>query len=302
MIRSFPKIFAIGTQYITDLFREPVEVTEKVDGSQFVFGKIDGKVCMRSKGAEVFPEAPQDMFKTAVDRVLNMDLPDGFVFYCEYLRQPKHNVLTYSRVPKNNLVLFGVATAGGFLSARDDLVEHAIKLDIDVVPLVFQGEVSTPEALMGFMEQESFLGGPKVEGVVVKNYARPFLLGGQPIPLMAGKLVREDFKEVHRETWGKENTGRGKWEDFVEGYRTEARWAKAAQRLRERGDATGTPKDIGALMKEVRQDIEAEERAEIERFLWKTFGPDLLRKATAGLPEWYKAELVRSAFPAPTTA
>jgi hypothetical protein len=296
MIRSFPKIFAIGTQYITDLFKEPVEVTEKVDGSQFVFGKVGGKVCMRSKGAEIFPEAPQDMFKVAVDRVLNMELPEGFVFYCEYLRQPKHNVLTYSRVPKNNLVLFGVATAGGFISAREDLVEHAVKLDIDVIPLVFQGEVSTPEALMAFMEQESYLGGAKVEGVVVKNYARPFLLGGQPIPLMAGKLVREDFKEVHRETWGKEHTGRGKWEEFVEGYRTEARWAKAVQRLRERGEATGTPKDIGPLMKEIRADIEAEERAEIERFLWRTFGPDLLRRATAGLPEWYKAELVKSAF------
>lgn len=42
-LHSFPKIFAVGTSYIQDLLNGEVEVTEKVDGSQFVFGKINGE-------------------------------------------------------------------------------------------------------------------------------------------------------------------------------------------------------------------------------------------------------------------
>lgn len=54
MIKAFPKIFAIGTDYIKDIFSETVEVSEKIDGSQFGFGKINGDVFMRSKGAQLF--------------------------------------------------------------------------------------------------------------------------------------------------------------------------------------------------------------------------------------------------------
>jgi len=54
------------------------------------------------------------------------------------------------------------------------------------------------------------LGGCKVEGVVVKNYAKQFLLGGQPMPLMMGKFVSENFKEVNQKTWKGEHTGKGK--------------------------------------------------------------------------------------------
>lgn len=298
MIRSFPKIFSVGTQYIADILKDPVEVTEKVDGSQFVFGKLDGKIRLRSKGAEIFPEAPQAMFKLAVDRVLNMELPEGFIFYCEYLRQPKHNVLTYNRVPRNNLVLFGVATAAGFEAERDELLYHATQLEIDPVPLLHSGPVASPAQLQGFLQQESYLGGPRIEGVVVKNYARPFLLGGQPIPLMAGKIVREDFREVHKAGWSKDHTSRGKWETYIEAYRSEARWEKAVQHLRDSGALSESPQDIGPLLREARNDIEQECAPEIKEFLWRTFGPDLLRRATAGLPEWYKTRLLQAAGPA----
>jgi hypothetical protein len=50
----FPKIFALGTMYIRDIFEGAVEITEKIDGSQFVFGMIDGKLQLRSKGAVLY--------------------------------------------------------------------------------------------------------------------------------------------------------------------------------------------------------------------------------------------------------
>ena len=47
-IHAFPKIFTIGQDYISDLFKDDVEVTEKVDGSQWVFGKVGGDLLRRS--------------------------------------------------------------------------------------------------------------------------------------------------------------------------------------------------------------------------------------------------------------
>ena len=54
MISEYPKIFTVGSTYVKDILQYQVEVTEKVDGSFFSFGKIDNNIYMRSKGAEVF--------------------------------------------------------------------------------------------------------------------------------------------------------------------------------------------------------------------------------------------------------
>ena len=111
MIGAFPKIFAIGSDYICDIFKEEVEITEKVDGSQFCFGKLDGETFMRSKGKQQFVESPDKMFKEGVDYIWSIQerIPEGMAFYCEYLKKPKHNVLAYDRVPKNNLILSGAS-------------------------------------------------------------------------------------------------------------------------------------------------------------------------------------------------
>jgi len=49
LINAFPKIFAIGTDYISNIFDDEVEITEKIDGSQFAFGKVNGELFMRIK-------------------------------------------------------------------------------------------------------------------------------------------------------------------------------------------------------------------------------------------------------------
>jgi len=295
MITAFPKIFAIGTDYIKDIFQEEVEITEKVDGSQFVFGRVNGELMMRSKGCIQYAEKHDRMFDIACDYVVSIEsrLPEDTVFYAEYLNKPKHNTLCYDTVPKNNLVLFGVcSTSQKFVSTYANLICFGATLEIDVVPLLYSGKISNMEEITKLLETDSYLGGNKIEGVVVKNYHKPFLLGGQPIPLMAGKYVSEAFKEVHRKSWSKENTGVGKWQTFKNGYKTEARWEKAIQHLKEKGEYTGTPKDIGKLMKEIQEDIKAEEMDIIKNFLWKEFGQEVLRTACNGFPEWFKLKLM----------
>ena len=300
MIKAFPKIFTIGQDYIKDIFQEDVEITEKIDGSQFSFAKINGELFMRSKGAMIYPENVPDLFKPAVDYVLSIQdkIPDNLVFYCETLKNPKHNVLKYDRIPKNHLVLFGVSDVSQtkFINNYEELCFYADILGVDVVPILYYGKVYDENQLKSFLEQESFLGGTKIEGIVVKNYFRPFLFGGQPIPIMMGKFVSEEFKETHREKWHKEFTPKGRFEAFKESFRTEARWLKAIQHLKEKGELEFSPRDIGKLIAEIMRDIEEEEKETIKEFLWEQFGKEILRYATKGFPEFYKNYLLKRTF------
>lgn len=291
MLKAFPKIYALGSAYIPSIFDEPVEVTEKIDGSQFVFGKVEGEVQCRSKGAEIFMDNPDKMFSRAVDTVRNMDLPDNTIFYTEYLMRPKHNILSYDNIPTNHLALFGVSDPEreNLIADHTRLAGYAQALGIDVVPCLHKGMLKPDEAL-AFLEKDSYLGGVKIEGIVVKNY-KQCLIANHPHPLMAGKFVSEKFKEKHAKDWKKENTAGGRWDVVKSQYRTEARWLKAVQHLREAGQLLGEPKDIGSLIKEVQQDISQEEGAAIKEILWGLYGKDLLRRSTAGLPEWYKEQL-----------
>lgn len=297
MIKAFPKIFAIGTDYIRNIFQGEVEITEKVDGSQWVFGRIGGELHMRSKGKVQHDGAVDKMFLPAAEYVKGLDLPDNTVFYCEYLRQPKHNTLTYKSVPKNNLMLFGVCDeAERFVSLHELLVAHAEELGVDVAPLLYRGEIGTAGDLKEMLQRESYLGGPQIEGVVAKNYSRPFLLNGQPIALMAGKFVSEKFKETNQRGWAEAHAGKGRWQTFCESFKTEARWHKAIQHLRENGQLTNSPKDIGPLLKEIQNDITEEEGVAIKDALWKQFGREVIKEATKGFPEWYKEQLVDRSF------
>ncbi|KKK70442.1 hypothetical protein LCGC14_2923930 [marine sediment metagenome] len=206
-------------------------------------------------------------------------------------------MLTYERIPKNHLALFAVSNGRDrFNHSHIELTGIAKNLDIEVVPLLYKGRVDSPEELLELLEKDSILGGVSVEGIVAKNFDRPFLLGGQPIPLMAGKFVSEKFKEVHREQWGKKFSTKGKWETFLESFKTEARWHKAVQHLKEAGELENAPRDIGKLIKEIQSDISDEEKEDIKEFLWKEFGGQLLRHSTRGFAEWYKEELMKNSF------
>lgn len=300
MINAHPKIFAIGQRYIQNIFEDSVFVEEKVDGSQFSFAKIDGEMIYRSKGKRQMAECPDKLFKNGITYLESIKdiIPENIQFYCEYLSKPKHNTLAYERTPKNYLVLFGAyhIDSDKFYYARSILERYADILNIDIIPTLYYGKIESIEQLKEFLKKDSYLGNSKIEGVVIKNYNKDILLGGHIIPIMCGKYVSEEFKEVHTRNWKKDKTGKGRWETFQEQYQTEARWLKAVQYLRDSGELEQSPKDIGKLMKRVNLDIIEECKEEICEFLWKEFSKELLRKATKGLPEWYKDQLVKESF------
>lgn len=292
---AFPKILHIGNKQISDLFEGVVEITEKVDGSQLGFGKVNGELFVRSKGKEQDLDNPDMMFEKAVEYIKSIEdrLPDNMTFYGEYLNKPKHNTLAYDRTPKNGIALFGVydsVTREHF--GMDVISDWAAKLDVETVPLLFKGETNAQAVLDMVDKTDSFLGGQKIEGVVVKRYTPWMFMGNIPLTVvMNGKYVSEKFKEVHVRDWKKEHTGKGKLEVAISQYKSEARWNKAIQHLRENGELVGGPADIGRLIKEVRFDITLEEKENIKEELWKIYKDDFLRNAVFGLPEWYKKKL-----------
>ena len=55
---SYPKIYALGHAYLKELSLDPVIVEEKVDGSQFSFGLINGELKCKSHRKELILDAP----------------------------------------------------------------------------------------------------------------------------------------------------------------------------------------------------------------------------------------------------
>lgn len=295
MIHSYPSIYAIGHKAIADIFKSEVLIEEKIDGSQFSFGVIDGELQCRSKNKQIILDAPEKMFGQAIDVALHLAkfLTPNWVYRCEYLEKPKHNILAYSRVPEQNLILYDINTGLEEYMSPVEKASYARALGLETVPLLYQGIVENFEMFKGFLERESVLGGCKIEGVVVKNYS----LFTQEKKVALGKYVSEDFKEKHTKQWGESNPSQGGFVlKLANQYRTEARWRKAIQHLREQGLLDNSPKDIGLIIKEVGQDILKEEENEIKDALFQHFWKQMNRTITSGLPDWYKQELAKTAF------
>jgi hypothetical protein len=245
-------------------------------------------------------EQPDDLFIPAVDSVLrNVDIiPSDIVFYGETLGRKKHNVLDYGCVPLNNIALFAAMKIHSqSIMPYNDLRYWARRFRMATVPILWEGEIDPRSDLLAFMGSllnfDSVLGNTKIEGVVVKNYNLDGMIGGQYLPYLTGKFVSERFREKSsRKAYGAAKT-RQSLIEYFKSFRTEARWQKAIQHLRDDGTLTGEPKDIGPLLKELWEDFRKEEEANIMAWLWRKHEKQIHRSLIAGFPEWYKEQILK---------
>lgn len=292
---SYPKIYNFGHAAVEPILDSLCDVEEKIDGSQFSFGVIDGELRCRSRGQQLVVDAPEKMFGPAVEtaRSLADRLVPGWTYRGETLTKPKHNTLAYSRVPINNIILFDVNTGEEAYLSHEEKKIHSIELGLECVDLVcsLNPKLVGAEVILNLLDRESALGGVKIEGVVLKPVLPIFGPDGKAI---MAKFVSEDFKESHQTQWRVNNPTNS---DIVavlgEALRTEARWMKAIQRRRDCGDLLNQPQDIGPLLKGIQEDVEDEEAIRIKDELYKYFWPHIRRKVVAGFPEWYKEKLMK---------
>lgn len=293
---TYPQIFALGHRYVRDLLLDPVVVEEKIDGSQFSFGVFEDGLRIRSKGAMINPDCCPKLFARAVETVLALrdKLHVGWTYRGEALDKPKHNVLAYNRVPSGNVILFDVNDGEESYLDPAAKAAEAARLGLETVALLHIGDgAAVSEAwIKDCLQRESCLGGPKIEGVVIKNYAR---FGIDKKALM-GKYVSEAFKEKHAgAAYGKQSFG-SVIERIVAALKTDARWQKAAQHLRDSGLLTESPKDIGPLIREIHADLQKEETEFIKDALFKEFWKDIAGGVIRGVPEWWKERLLAAQF------
>ncbi len=292
-ISSYSKVFNIGHPQISELLEGDVTVEEKVDGSQLSFGHIDGAMFMRSNGKNQ-TDATDKMFLLARDQIETLDLHKEWVYRGEYLNKPKHNTLCYGRMPEKNIILFDIDRNGQTdYMPYEEKAEEAKRIGLEIVPLLHKGKIANFEEMMAFLDRDSVLGDVKIEGFVIKNYNR-WTRDGKT---MMGKFVSEAFKEKHDKDWKNRNPNQKGFVDLLrEEYRTEARWRKAVQHLKEAGELSDEPKDIGPLMKELHRDFDEECSEEIGLRLFKHFRKALCAGIVRGFPDWYKKELAKGQF------
>ena len=296
-IRSYSSPFNLGHKALDSLFDcEQIIVQEKVDGSQFSFGLVDGDLECRSKGQKVLAE-DAGMFAlayaTARDLADQGLLHDGYTYRGEYLMKPKHNTLVYDRVPKGNIILFDVDCGDQAYLPWREVEDIARALDLEYVPTWEHAGKPSVEQIEIWMQEKSVLGNTRVEGLVFKNYSE----FGRDSKVLMGKYVSDAFREKHGKDWKARNPGSKAFTaNLTEQYATEARWAKARQHLQELGELENEPRDIPKLLREINRDVLEECGEEIAEKLFKHFWKEISRGLTRGLPEWYKETLMKEAF------
>jgi len=294
---SYTKVLALGHRGLELLFAGRVIAQEKIDGSQFSFGIIDGVLEIRSRKARIDVDAPANLFAPAVEWIRDVvldGLTPGYVYRGEAVCRPKHNVLAYERTPEGGVILFDVDKGNQDYMLPDELSAEGARLGIEVVPNLFDGELrgeSAADFARGLMERISVLGAQKIEGIVIKNYEA----FGRDGKTLMGKYVSEAFKEVHDKDWKDRNPNKGDvLDEICKALTSEARWNKAVQHMREDGTLLGEPKDIGPLIKEIIRDTLDEEGDMIRQRLFNWAKEQIARRVTYGFPEWYKGKLLEA--------
>lgn len=294
-ISAYPKVHNLGHKAVKDIFDGTVVVQEKLDGSQFSFVKVDNTVYYRSRRAVINPQQPPKLFQTAVERVEEVKdkLHDRWIYRGECFAKPKHNCLSYARVPANHVAIFDIDRGDQDYLSPDEVSTEAWRLGFESVPLFYVGKIKEYKELKEFLQRDSILGGVTVEGIVIKNYNSY----GEDGKVLMAKCVNESFKEKHASEWKQANPG-GKdiFRQLTDSLRTPARWTKARQHLKEAGMLKDSPEDIGLLMKEVIKDIREEESEWIKEYLFNWAWKRLHKGLVKGLAECYKEELAKSNF------
>ena len=303
MLGRYGKIFALGHRAAEGLLDRAVIVEEKVDGSQISWGLVGDppRLSVRSKRLDLDLGGPPNLFQPSVDSILRMAedgvLSPGVIYRGEAISRPRHNTLTYGRVPKGHIALFDVDTGVQAYVGYEEKARVAAELGVEAVPKLFEGRLSGHEQLTELLDLKSFLGGPKIEGVVIKRLSDSPLFGEDGLPIRA-KYVSERFKEAHsvNPDWKRVNQTEflKTLADSVSG---PARWEKVVTGLQAEGLIEGgSPVEIGKIIRYIRADVRVECLDAIKNGLWRHFEKRFDATVTKGFPEWYKERLARSAF------
>ena len=144
-----------GKQLIEDLFKDYLVVTEKLSGSSFSFkksgeginfykGKNHRPINLIDRTMMVYYEKPIRYIKSIVTKNLSA-IPDNWMFCFQYFPHNSPGIITYDKLPKNNLVLSHISVtspSGKVLKVIEDprvLNDWANALGVTALLPIFKG-------------------------------------------------------------------------------------------------------------------------------------------------------------------
>lgn len=144
-----------GKQLIKDLFKDYLVVTEKLSGSSFSFkksgeginfykGKNHRPINLIDRTMMVYYEKPIHYIKSIVSKNLS-SIPDNWMFCFQYFPHNSPGIITYDKLPKNNLVLSHISVtspSGKVLKVIEDprvLNDWANALGVTALLPIFKG-------------------------------------------------------------------------------------------------------------------------------------------------------------------
>jgi hypothetical protein len=159
----------VGQQFIDDLFKDYLVVTEKLAGSSFSFEKEgddikfyksnDKPINLIDRTLMVYYENAVNYIKTATVKTLS-DIPENWKFCFQYFVHNQPGVINYDNLPKNNLVLthIQIKSSSGKIGKiiEDPRVINDWATTLNVTPLlpIFKGYLteSQKQKILDFIQ------------------------------------------------------------------------------------------------------------------------------------------------------
>jgi len=235
---------------------------------------------------------------------------DGVRIYAEYLREPRHNTLEYERTPKNNLAIFDIYHPKDgwkhpyYYEELPEITDNTVRLikriinyfePVRTITMNEKYNTLNAETLNSLIKNnKSMLGGTIPEGLVIK--ARSILIMNERRKVLEPvmfKYVRREFQEKNREVWAREKKPSLEvvLERLAGTLKSEARWHKAVQHLKEEGRLKEGLRAIPDIIEEAWRDILEEEKDLLVEAFLQLHGHKLKKIVTSSIPGWYKEYL-----------
>ena len=258
---------------ILDYPEDIIEVSEKVDGANGAFFRADDVIHVCTRATDLTEEKDRTRFiesqKWIEENLYNkLDLIDNtYVYYIEHVET--QHTLDYGKLdfPFVGLDIrpcqgaFGKTPAFIGYKAKTEIFK---KLGIEPVHTIWIGkakELSKMNVEEMFLKSKSHYFDSYPEGVVLKNFDRVNYEGNQ----MFAKIVRPEFKEMNKATFGGLKLDKNETIDLVDVYANEARIKKQILKLTVDGGKKLNRELMQWLPDMVMKDIFKEEYEEISK-------------------------------------
>ena len=138
---------------LEEIFNNEITIQEDIQGSKIWVSWDGNEFIIKQKSIKNDPInmidlAMQNFYNDAVEYFNNLDnrvkslLNKKWSFCFEYFPDEQPANIKYDKIPKNKLILTNINKKGKYSFNIDELEEYARLLDVDMVPIIFQGKLT----------------------------------------------------------------------------------------------------------------------------------------------------------------